>query len=103
MPPEGKPNCYECEHRVTVPGDRHSSCRHPIAERGRTKMGELFAIMNRGGPHIAVDAALALQIRANAHGIAKGWFNWPYNFDPVWLEACIGFENKITIPLKEPE
>jgi len=35
-----------------------------------------------------------LNIRGNPHGIKRGWFSWPYNFDPVWLENCDGFEEK---------
>lgn len=31
---------------------------------------------------------------ADYHGVAHGWFNWPWNFDPVWLVACEGFEAK---------
>ena len=34
------------------------------------------------------------QIKANPHGIKMGWFNWPINFDPVWLENCKGFKQK---------
>ena len=35
-----------------------------------------------------------LNISGNAHGIKSGWFYWPINFDPVWLESCNGFEAK---------
>jgi hypothetical protein len=31
-------------------------------------------------------------VKGAAHGIKKGWFNFPFNFDPVWLENCDGFE-----------
>jgi len=63
-----KPNCYECKHRGTVPGDAHSCCRHPgLAE---------------------------LKIKGDPHGIRMGWFVWPVNFDPAWLEICNGFEEK---------
>jgi len=34
-----------------------------------------------------------LKIKANIRGIIGGWFNYPWNFDPVWLEECDGFEN----------
>jgi hypothetical protein len=36
----------------------------------------------------------AMGITANPHGIRNGWFNWPWNFDPVWLETCSGFSAK---------
>jgi len=55
----------------------------------------------RGGPQLADMAqafgegplapAIALNIHAAAQGIHGGWFVWPVNFDPVWLEHCDGF------------
>jgi hypothetical protein len=33
-------------------------------------------------------------VTGDAHGIKKGWFFWPYNFDPLWLKTCDGFEQK---------
>jgi hypothetical protein len=60
-----KPNCYDCLHRREIPGDAHSNC------------------INTGA-----------KVKGNAHGIRSGWFFWPVNFDPVWLESCDGFEKK---------
>lgn len=58
-----KAKCYECAHRRTIPGDCHSSCANRKA-----------------------------RVKGNEHGIAHGWFAWPWNFDPIWLESCDGFE-----------
>ena len=30
-------------------------------------------------------------IEGNSHGIRSGWFIWPIDFDPVWVEQCTGF------------
>jgi len=38
-----------------------------------------------------------LNIKADPHGIKNGWFNFPWNFDPVWLLYCDGFEPKEVI------
>jgi len=62
-----KPNCYQCKHRGTLVGDCHSSC----ANHGALVVG-------------------------NPHGIKNGWFVWPFNFDPIWVESCNGFEHKET-------
>ena len=89
-----KPNCYKCIHVDGVPGSAHKCCTHPKAG-GRDSGGRLFATfasVGRGAPVIDLDGAAALNIRANPHGIIKGWFNWPYQFDPVWLKRCDGFE-----------
>jgi len=33
-----------------------------------------------------------LEIEGNECGIRNGWFHYPFNFDPVWLDKCKGFE-----------
>lgn len=59
--------CYTCEHRGTIPGDCHSRCNNQNAK-----------------------------VKGNPHGIANGWFMFPINFDPVWLEKCDGYTEKVT-------
>lgn len=76
-------NCYDCKHRGGIPGDCHSKCQHPaIGSDAEGLMMSMGLVPNRLG------------IRGNAHGIRNGWFCWPINFDPVWLESCNGFEQK---------
>jgi hypothetical protein len=31
-------------------------------------------------------------VKGHLHGIKKGWFSWPNNYDPVWLLECDGFD-----------
>ena len=57
------PDCYECKHRGTIPGDAHSRCNNPEAK-----------------------------VKGHPGGIKDGWFYHPVNFDPVWLLECDGFE-----------
>lgn len=59
-----RPLCYSCKHRRDVPGDAHSSCAKPS------------------------------RVTANPYGIKSGWFFYPFNFDPVWLTSCEGYEPK---------
>lgn len=61
------PNCYECKHRRDLPGDEHSRCANAVAN-----------------------------VVGHSHGIKRGWFYHPVNFDPVWLVSCTGFEAKAT-------
>ena len=76
--------CYKCKYRGSVPGDAHSCCKYPGTETG---MLDLFSKKN-------ADLRKKLNIKGNAHGIKMGWFMWPINFDPVWLENCDGFAEK---------
>ena len=88
-----KPNCYDCKWRDEVPGDCHSCCKHPSLKAD--PVGNLMAIFASVGRVAPVSAnSSALNVRGNPHGIRKGWFNFPWNFDPVWLENCDGFETK---------
>lgn len=92
-----KPNCYECKHRRDLVGNCHSRCAHPQAggeaEDPFGAMMAMFASVGRAGPQIG-EGAIELGIKADAHGMMNGWFNWPFNFDPTWLKECQGFEKK---------
>jgi len=61
-----KPDCYKCKWRRAIPGDAHSSC---TAEK-------------------------AVAVKGHPTGVRGGWFQWPRNFDPTWLEECTGFDSK---------
>ena len=82
-----KPNCYECKHRREIPGDAHSSCSHPLL---REKDKSLAVLMLGLGKQSY--AARELGIVGHPTGIKGNYFLWPINFDPIWLEACNGFE-----------
>ena len=62
------PDCYKCVHRGTIPGDARSRCAHPKRDE--------------------------LKVTGHLAGIQGGWFRWPNNFDPTWLQKCNGFERK---------
>ncbi len=79
-----KDSCYECKYRGSVPGDAHSCCRYPGNDTG---ILSFFAPVNK-------ENAVKLNIKGNSQGIRHGWFMWPVNFDPTWLESCDGFESK---------
>ena len=87
-----KPNCYKCEHRRTISGDAHSRCDHPVARLLADPLTRSFVALM--GKTSNVGELSRLNIKANQHGIDRGWFIWPVNFDPVWLENCDGFEEK---------
>jgi hypothetical protein len=91
-----KPDCYECKWRRDIPGSCHSNCQHPLLaaanENPMLQMLGMFASVGRIPP---IQAGIdKLGIKANYHGVKMGWFNFPFNFDPIWLENCDGFEEK---------
>lgn len=96
-----KPNCYDCRHRRSLPGESHSACHHP-ATRSMREAGGLVALVGMLGKRSGF-TSLALTPAASALGVAcdpvaeqRGWFLWPVNYDPVWLRSCAGFEPTAT-------
>ena len=85
-----KPNCYDCKYKGNVVGSAHSSCNHPSANKAKDVALSLFIKTGEATTVHPKD----LDIRANPHGIKSGWFFFPINFDPTWLENCNGFKQK---------
>ena len=87
--------CYECEYRGEVPGSAHSRCNHPALASADTPMNNIlsiFAGVGRVPPHMMTKNPIG--VTGEPHGIENGWFNFPCNFDPVWLNTCDGFTPK---------
>jgi len=90
--PEQKPNCYTCKHRRDLTGDAHSRCNHPtLAKLGVDTSDGIFGMFT-GDASAVLAAVAALNVSGDKHGIANGWFVWPFNFDPGWLLTCDGYE-----------
>lgn len=96
-----KRKCYDCIHRAEVPGSGHSCCRHPATMNpiDQHPLCKLVGVMGRrsGMTSLPSRAARELQIKGDEHGIRHGWFIWPVNFDPTWLEHCDGFTAKAVV------
>lgn len=64
-------------------------------------MADLFSLMNRMPKGCTPKTVAAnLGVVGSQHGIDNGWFNWPYNFDPLWLESCNGFIPRAKVLLR---
>ena len=89
-----KPNCYKCKWRGHVPGSAHSKCCHPynnhFSQAPELQMWAIFASVGR--VNLPAMADKRLKIKASETGIRNGWFHYQFDFDPVWLESCLGFE-----------
>ena len=87
-------DCYTCKHRGGVAGSAHICCRHPslksLHDNPKLQMLAIFASVGRVPP--LAFTSKELNIKGDPHGIQKGWFNFPFNFDPVWLLNCDGYE-----------
>ncbi len=95
--------CYRCVHRREVAGSAHSSCHHPATRELQAIPAMKFAGLmgRRGGALMVAEARLmaastarGLNVVGHQRGIDGGWFIWPVNFDPTWLESCDGFSER---------
>lgn len=90
---QNKPDCYKCRWRHPCIGSAHSMCCHPdLAEQLEDSMAQLMAIfasVGRVAPTPSAPASMGIRAMQNGIGV---WFNFPHNFDPVWLTACNNFE-----------
>ena len=75
-----KPNCYKCKYRQEIPWSAHSKCDSVSPEVG-------FGVL-AGNVRIK-------SLELNPVGVKGGWANWPLDFDPVWVNHCPFFEQKI--------
>jgi hypothetical protein len=91
-----KPDCHKCKWKENISGDAHVCCKHPSLEKTNNNLQlQLLSLLQSAGRASSIPINNSkLNIKGNQHGIAKGWFNFPFNFDPVWLENCDGFEIK---------
>ena len=65
--------CKKCVYSRSIPGDAHISCSRKAARA----------------------------FNVNEGGVEKGYFFFPFNFDPIWAEGCYGFVDKNERPLTE--
>ncbi len=98
MTEDKKFDCRTCRWKGGVPGSVHNSCKHPslkksVVNNPAMELMAAFASVGRVPPMNV--SSKELNIRGDPHGIKKGWFNFPWNFDPVWLENCDGYEKRV--------
>jgi len=91
---EKKFDCWTCKWKAEIPGDCHIACKHP-ALQGTTDnpLAEVISMLGgRRFGNISIHPP-ELKIRGHPTGIKNGWFNYPFNFDPTWLENCEGYKS----------
>ncbi len=87
-----RPDCYKCVYRKNLAGNAHSKCTHPTAEAVKKTLGPMGGLLEfMPGPVVTND-----MVEGDPRGMLKGWFSWPFNFDPTWLVRCNGFKGKGT-------
>ena len=86
-PDPRKAECAKCKYKEKLVGDAHIAC---------TSLGARGILQALTGEPPTADTKFGKipLVYANEIGIRKGYFMWPFNFDPFWLWWCFLFEAK---------
>lgn len=57
---------------------------------------------NAGTHHVGCSKKMA-HVSINPHGLANGWAYHPFDFDPIWIEACDSYVNVNHVNLEDRE
>ena len=96
VPEPERPDCHKCRHSRSIPGDAHIRCAHPkVTLPGNDPIVEMISILLGAGRCSGPVPFPGIDITASRVGVEKGYFAWPFNFDPIWLVSCTGYELKL--------
>lgn len=76
---KNNPDCRKCMYSNSLYRFQHICCTHPMLSMRDVTIGRVWR---------------RLSLVANDNGLRNGWFAWPFNFDPFWLENCDGFSER---------
>jgi len=54
----------------------------------------VYAMYLSGKQFVVTDKTTGEQkplIVLDPHGVKNGWCDWPIQFDPIWVESCVGY------------
>jgi len=78
-------------YRQDLDGDCHSKCHHPsIKDNVESSIGNLLQCFGKRAGNIFISKN-PINVKVNEHGLKNGWGNFPYNFDPIWIQSCDGY------------
>lgn len=94
MSTQNPPDCRRCKWSRREPSGAHLCCMHPATELLWTLPGSRFVyVMGKGAGIVDYsEQTKGLYVVGDETGKAIGAFNWPFNFDPLWLQECDGWE-----------
>ena len=86
-------NCSKCKHKgpVVTGSSHHISCR---LVGDFAKQMVVYNLYLSGKQFVVTDKTTGEQkplIVLNPHGVKNGWCDWPLQFDPIWIESCLGY------------
>lgn len=86
-------NCGNCKYSQNIAGNTHISCRYPLLSYSESTKISMLSMIN---PVMFNDVlSKTFGFTGNMHGIQSGWFMFPENFDPSWIEGSCNYHSEI--------
>lgn len=80
-----KRSCHTCKYKKNIPGDAHFQCAYPLMDAKTSSILSLASIANPRAFNQEVKRMFGFT--ASEHGLQSGWFSFPSNFSPTWMEG----------------
>lgn len=82
----------KCKWQGRLVWSTHIRCMHPLVSESLYRVARVF-LLEPGNYHHAIRGLMRqMGVTVNEAGVRNGWCNWPFDFDPVWLDSCKMFE-----------
>jgi len=87
-------DCYNCKFRSDALGSAHSKCN--IISCSNNEGSDALEYLIASGKYQLINGETKEPlVKLNEHGVKNGWALWPINFDPIWVESCNFYTEKI--------
>lgn len=80
-----KNNCFNCDFKGSVAGSCHSSCNYPKIDK-HTKL-KIYTGIISNFPETNQFLKENFGFTVDKHPVVNGWFNFPIDFDPSWIQG----------------
>ena len=84
--------CIGCRFQRRLDHHHHCKCKHPSIRGTLVSFVVLREIIAHGESE-----RQGIKVIGDSNGIKSGWFNFPVNFDPIWLLSCTGREEIVRV------
>lgn len=90
-------NCQDCIHNKKLTGTHHIACNACPKELEMIILSfNASGVFFRNPTHMVVQNTDTGEekplIDLNPHGVSMGWALWPFNFDPIWVNECLMYQ-----------
>ena len=91
-------NSSNCKYKTNVAGNAHIGCNFPLMdEQAKINIAMIMLTANRNS-----NLKTNFGFTVGDHAVFNGWFNFPLDFDPSWIEGeCHKHSNIVGVQVEQ--